>query len=244
MIIVNMTEADHRGFTIVELLIATTVFSVVLLGALSGFLQIGHLFYKGVSSTNTQGVANQVIQDISGNFQTNGNFSRVPAVGTQVMPVGDEGNNSPSYAYYCVGNTRYTYNINHELDITVAANHKAPGDGGNFGLLKDILPGSSGCATPCDDDTGATLTCPHGAVRFKSPIEMLGDKMRLSEFEIAPSTSTSNFYNVTLVVDYGEDDALVNKDDPANVKCDPNSGIEHFCSVSRMDTSVYKGFSL
>lgn len=237
-----MNEASFRGFTIVELLIATSVFSLVLLGALAGFLQIGHLFYKGVSSTNTQSVANQIIQDISGNFQTNGSFSRIPAAGTQVMPVGDQGNSDPNYAYYCVGDTRYTYNINHMLDVSASTNYSAPGSGGNFGLLKDVLPGSSGCATPCTTDT--SVSCPAGAVRFKNPVEMLGDKMRLTEFEIAPVSSGSNFYNVTLVVAYGEDDALANKDNPDTIGCDSSSGIQQYCSVSRMDTSLYKGYNL
>lgn len=214
------------GFTIVELLIATAVFSVVLLGALAGFLEVGRLFYKGVSSTSTQTVANQILQDVSGSFRTNNNFA----------PGGSNG-----YSYYCIGNSRYTYNINHELDINAAPNHAAPSAGGNYGLLKDTLPGSSGCATPAAENIPNP---PPGSIRFQNPLEMLGDKMRLSAFNITQTSSTSNFYDVSVVVAYGDDDAFDNLNDPNTIACNPRSGLEQFCSVSRLNTSLYKGFGL
>ncbi len=217
------------GFTIVELLIATAVFSIVLLGALAGFLEVGRLFYKGVSSTSTQSVANQILQDVSGSFRTNYSFASVPP----------SGNNA--YAYYCIGNSRYTYNINHELDINAAPNHAVPAAGGNYGLLKDILPGSSGCAAPAAENDPNP---PSGSLRFQNPTEMLGDKMRLSAFNIAQTTSTSNFYDVNLVVAYGDDDAFDNLNNPDAMACNPRSGLDQYCSVSRLNTSLYRGFGL
>lgn len=231
----NRLNRTGNGFTIIELLIATTVFSVVLLGALSGFIEIGNLFYKGVSNINTQQTANQVLQDISGQFQTNSNFSRTPL--TQVLPTSDQS----TYAYYCIGNTRYTYTINHELDVSATPNYSPLGGGGNFALLKDTLPGSTGCGTPCPP---AQQTCPAGSARFNNPIEMLGDNMRLSEFEITPAASGSNFYNVSIVVAYGTDDMLSNIDTPSTISCNSADNTDEFCSVSRLDTSVFKGLTL
>ena len=125
------------GFTIVELLIATAVFSVVLMTALTGFLQIGRLFYQGVSNTQTQAVTSQIFEDTVGNFQTAANVS--PA------------QSASGYTYYCIGSARYTYNIGKKVSLSDSPNHSSPAGGGNFGMLKDVLPGATACATPCDD---------------------------------------------------------------------------------------------
>jgi prepilin-type N-terminal cleavage/methylation domain-containing protein len=93
-----MSKRVEDGFTIIELLIATTVFSVVLVGALAGFLEIGKLFYKGVSTTSTQSIANEVLQDVSGQFQSAASFTKVLPQGdvdtvagnTEVLPTTDQ----------------------------------------------------------------------------------------------------------------------------------------------------------
>jgi len=219
------------GFTIVELLIATSIFSVILLTALAGFIEIGRLFYKGVSTTGTQNIANQISQDILGDFTTAENVSSASS-----------GN---GYTYYCVGNTRYTYNLGFRLDTSAAANHAAPvpdGSGGNFGLLRDNLPGSSACAAPCNDQV--VTPCPTSTVKFNNPIEMLGDNMRLSDFSIQPDAGVgANFYNISIVIAYGDDDRLGYNDvnDPSTVYCKGNSRDQQFCSISRIGTGVFRG---
>src|SRR5438105_2859585 len=70
------SASSSSGFTIVELLIATTVFSIVLIVFLATFLRISELFYKGVSLSNTQETARTVLQDITDDLQ----FSDQPPV--------------------------------------------------------------------------------------------------------------------------------------------------------------------
>lgn len=228
----NISTANPKvkstGFTIVELMIATVVFSVVLLGALAGFIGIGHLFYKGVSTTNTQGLVNQMMQDVSGEFQAATSFTPVKAAGAQ------------KYDYYCIGHTRYTYNIGHEVNTSDTPDHSSPPTG-NYGLLKDTLPGS-GCATPCAE---TAPTCPAGAVRFNDPTELLGDKMRLVQFSIGkdqPTNPASKLYSISIVVAYGEDDAFDNLTSPDTIACKGDSGIDQFCAVGRLTSSVYRGW--
>jgi len=224
-----MGRSDQKGFTIIELLIATTVFSIILLTALTGFFEIGRLFFKGVSATNTQNIANQISQDILGNFTTATNVSGP--------------NSGNSYTYYCVGNTRYTYDIGYEIDSSASPNHSAPSgaSGGNFGVLRDVLPGSSACAAPCNDQGNAQ--CPAGTVKFNNPTEMLGDKMRIDSFSIQPGSATApNYYNLSFVIAYGDDDRLAytTANDPSTVFCAGNS-TNQFCAVSQISTSVYRG---
>ncbi|MBI2589215.1 prepilin-type N-terminal cleavage/methylation domain-containing protein [Candidatus Saccharibacteria bacterium] len=216
------------GFTIVELLIATAVFSLVLMTALAGFLQIGRLFYQGVSSTQTQSVVNQLFQDIVGNFQTAANISSPQ--------------NAGGYSYYCIGNSRYTYNIGKKVNLADTPKHAPLAAGGNFGLLKDVLPGATACATPCDDLAGGA--CPAGAVAFNQPIEILGNNMRLESFNLQQNLSVSpNFYNVSVVVAYGDDELLdfTVANDPSTVFCKGGSSNQQFCAVSRLATGVYRG---
>ena len=203
-----------NGFTIIELLIATTIFSLVLLGALAGFLRAGNLFYKGVSLTQTQGVAKQVMDDVSANIANSSGVN----IGS--------GN---GYNYYCIGNTRYTYRLNVPYLTASPVDYSHTG---NFGLLRDTV---SGCPVPCVTGCAAPLS-------FFTSTEMLGDNMRLAQFSVA-ATSGSKLYTVNVAVAYGDNGSL-NLSNPANPTCNGSTETEQFCAVSVLSTSVYAGISI
>jgi prepilin-type N-terminal cleavage/methylation domain-containing protein len=96
-----MKRLNDRGFTIIELLIATVVFSVVLLVVTTGIVQFGRVYYKGVIQARTQERARAIVEDIAQNIQ----FSGAGVV---------SGPNT-----YCVGNRVYTYALAQQMD----ANH-------------------------------------------------------------------------------------------------------------------------
>jgi len=168
------------GFTIVELMIATAVFSLVLLGVLSGFIHTGNLFYKGVSVTQTQNIAKQIVDDVSANIASSN--------GVSFRTTGD-------YNFYCIGNVRYTYIIApadpHRTNTTNWGPQSAPG---NYGLMKGTFNSGN-----CPDPTVATLP---------KDTEMLGDNMRLSQFSI--NSVGTNLYNIVLTLAYGANDSLQN----------------------------------
>lgn len=83
----------QAGFTIIELLIATTVFSLVLVVFLTAFLQISALFYKGVSMSQTQEAARNTMQSITDDIQ----FYKQPPRSTDFSK------------YFCIGIHRYSY---------------------------------------------------------------------------------------------------------------------------------------
>ena len=200
------------GFTIIELLLATSVFSLVLLGALAGFLQAGSLFYKGVSLTQTQAVAKQVMDDVSAN---------VAATTSVQAPEG-------SYHYYCIGNTRYTYNL-YKPVTPPDSNFQA---GGGYGLLKDTV---TGCPGPCDTSCGPSTATIHNAT------ELLSSNMRLSQFDIAPAGPGSNLYNIKLTVAFGDSTTTLQAGDTATPYCSGNTRTQQFCAVSTLSSSVYAG---
>jgi prepilin-type N-terminal cleavage/methylation domain-containing protein len=87
---------EQKGFTVIELLIATAVFSLVLVVFLAAFLRISQIFYKGVNMSRTQETARNIVQNISDDIQ----FSQqTPIIGS------DPGN----IGHFCIGEHRYTY---------------------------------------------------------------------------------------------------------------------------------------
>jgi prepilin-type N-terminal cleavage/methylation domain-containing protein len=212
----------QSGFTIAELLIATAIFSVILTGALFGFIQIGRMFYKGVSVTQTQETTRQIVNTVKDNIQLAASVSSAQS-----------GN---GYSYYCVGNNRYTYSLGRKVELAASPNHNADG---NFGLLYDKLPGSTACATPCASN------CPDASVAFREPIELLGNKMRLGRFDVvqADPSKTPDLYKIDVYIIYGDDEILsyTDEDNPASAFCSGSLSIQQFCAVSKLSTTVYRG---
>ena len=96
-----MKRLSNKGFTIIELLIATVIFSVILLVITAAIVQFGRLYYKGVIQSRTQETARAISQDITQSIQ----FSSV----TPSKP------NIPGAEMYCIGNRTYTFIRNSQL---------------------------------------------------------------------------------------------------------------------------------
>lgn len=101
-------KSDQRGFTIIELMMATFAFSVVLLIASNAIVQIGRMYYKGQIQSRTQEAARTISEEITRSFQfTNGRFSRVVPVEADGWP--------PYQRQFCLNDTRYTYSIDQRV---------------------------------------------------------------------------------------------------------------------------------
>lgn len=209
-----MIQEKGSGFTVVELTIATAIFSTVLLVGLASFLGIGRVFYKGVTLTQTQSAAQQVLDRLSADIQF------ASSVGTART------SGSGSSQYICVGNVRYTYNL---FQAVNSSSHDV--GSGQFGLLRDTLPGASGCGSPFGS----------GAVAFNQPQELLGDKLRLSKLDILPAASgEQDLWSVDLTIAFGDDNTLQDAAS-ANPVCNANLQKSQFCSVTKLNTSVTRG---
>jgi len=211
----------QSGFTIVEFMIATSVFSVVLLVALAGFNGVGNIFYKGVAVNQTQSVNTQIMNDLRSNIQSASAISG---------PI--SANNG--YTYYCIGNIRYTFNLSPATPLD-GSSAETYGPGGNFGLLRDTLSGN-GCADPCVNGN-----CQSGQAVFNNPQELLGNKMQLIRFDINPDPSISQLYNFYVNVAYGDPSDFANYHDQDNMACQGGLSAQKFCAVTRLATSVYEG---
>jgi prepilin-type N-terminal cleavage/methylation domain-containing protein len=114
----SLSVRHQRGFTIVELMIATAVFAVVLLMCTYGLLEIGRTYYKGVTISRTQETARIIIDDVVEALQFNGGQ----------VEVGHPG-------WHCIGTKRYSYALNRQLTDT------------NHALVTDTPPASCSSGT-------------------------------------------------------------------------------------------------
>ncbi len=118
------------GFTIVELLFATTVFTLVLLVAATGFLQVTRIYYRSVITSRTQDITRTVVDDVAQAIQFNAG---------SVQSSIDTG--SGDLEALCVGSVRY--NINLGQQITSSADRA---------MVRDNGAGSAGCVQAADSD--------------------------------------------------------------------------------------------
>lgn len=92
----------QKGFTIIELLIATMVFSVLLLLCMSGIVYVGRLYYKGVTSQAVQEVSRSSLDQIRADYELNsGTFKVLPSNGA------NDG--------FCIGQNLYSYELGRRI---------------------------------------------------------------------------------------------------------------------------------
>lgn len=95
----------QNGFTIVELLIATSVFSVILLIMASGLLYIGKVYYRTVAQNKVQEASRSIIEDISRTIQFSG-------MSVSFDPI------DPMTKKLCAGNTIFLGHINQQVNAS------------------------------------------------------------------------------------------------------------------------------
>lgn len=224
-------RGQGSGFTIVELMIATVVFSVVLLIITAGLLSIGRSYYKGVSSVQAQEAANTIAQAIGQDIQFSG---------------GSVLSRNGTYDMWCAGSRRYTY-----------APAKAQGATSSplNVVVADSISGSCSGSTPIPN-----LNRPLTDAQYTKPQSLLGPKMRIVKFEVTPAAA-ANTYNISVRVVYGDDDLLCSDDPAAPPNDCSSGGVSasvtddslmkrlicksirsgtQFCAVSEINTTVVK----
>lgn len=209
----NKTEVVRRsltGFTIIELLIAMAVFSVVLLVLTTGMLQISRLYYKGITTAKTQETARQVMDEISRSIQFGGGTvtgTAAPAPGTT--------------QYFCIGDKQYSYLLGKQL-----SDNPDPATQTKNALVVQAFSGGCGSASQ-NLLTGATGS----DIR-----ELLGPNMRLSKLELTNLNPPSDLWRLDLRIVHGEDDLL----NPAKDNCGGARAGGQFCAASELRTVVKK----
>ncbi|HSX46450.1 MAG TPA: prepilin-type N-terminal cleavage/methylation domain-containing protein [Patescibacteria group bacterium] len=224
MTIKQKQSKPQQGFTVIELLIATAIFSVILLICAAALVQVGRVYTKGITTSRTQETAISVLDDVSQALQ----FS-----GGAFTPI-----NTPQNPYrFCINDHRYNYKIGYQL-----TDDTSPGPfQDNHVLYKDIN-GS------CDNAFTNLSTSPQellspGMRLAKLDITQIPSTTRLYNITVrvvygdndllcSPTTgdcntSSDNFTSYTI------------NGVPTDLSCKSSAGSQ-FCAVSELSTTVQK----
>jgi len=183
-------ELNQLGFTIVELMIATVVFSMVMLVIVYGVLSFSHDYYDGITSSTTQDTARNIINSITQSIEFSG-MSIVPTP-SSLPGAGNE-------VYFCAGGSTYAYDWG-----TMYTGALSPSNLGLYeitGMCK--LPAAADISTAQSNGTGK---------------ELLSPNMRVTVLTVS-SDPTGRLYTVTLGVAYGGSDLLCNQSKTGQGSC-------------------------
>ncbi len=203
------------GFTLVELMISTGVFSVVLLICTTAVLVIGQDFHKAAIASLTQNTSRNIIDNITRELQYN----------TGTVSTDSNTFNSVTVNAACIGTVRYSYLLGYELvdgdgsfSIT---NQQSP-----HVLWRDSTP-STGC-------TPANVT---GALSGGKELISLHTRLRVGNgLNITTAISnTGTLYNIDVAVIYGDKDVITAAD-----KCVASRSGGAFCGLSELHTAVFR----
>lgn len=216
-----LSRRNSQGFTVIELMVATAVFSLVLVVVTAGILQVSRLYYKGVTSANTQSTARSVIDTVAQAIQFGGG-TVLPTSGPPASPTAPK--------VFCVGNQRFTYDLGWQAQSVSpnSSKHQA-----YHALVQDTLGGA------CNAGSTQPLDVPGVLGR-----ELLGPNMRLAKFDV--TSLSGNKYRIAIKIVYGDDDLLKGgpdndpTTDPGSVSCVNETSGTQFCSVIELSTVVTK----
>jgi prepilin-type N-terminal cleavage/methylation domain-containing protein len=225
---IHHTRLRDNGFTIIELLVATAVFSVILLVITAGIMLFTRDYYKGVIQANTQNVARTIVNTFGQGIQ----FSPATNISGTWPKIQDSG----AIHGYCINGISYGYILGKQLN---------PGASGY--AANQVLVADSGIA--CYDALSAQM--PNDAA------ELMGKHMRLAQFNVAQVAGSTDAYSIDVRVVYGDDDLLCSPNEVArscssqtampnlsdyqtpDLQCKGNVGSQ-FCAVSELSTVVKK----
>jgi type II secretory pathway pseudopilin PulG len=204
-------DVNSAGFTIIELMVATVVFSTVLIVIVASFLQVGHMFYKGVSINNTTKSTANLVDAIANDVRLT---SDQPSMGNLIgAPPGT------TKWYFCTGPHRYTFKLNTKVqdsDVTSNAVNMSAG------VIQDD---ESSCSNP-DTNPGSNST------------QMLGPDMQLNKLDITQTGSAVMIH--AHVIFYGADDTVFNSTaHPNDTTADHSAAVndpDAYCSGSLLST--------
>jgi len=227
-------KLEPSGFTIVELLIATLVFALMIVVMTASILGITNDFFKGTTTADTQNTARNIVNDITEAVQYNAGG---------VLPVTTAADGTQGY---CIGNdTLYSYLLGYEVNTNLSnANTSWTVLQSPHGLVESQ---NTQCSNPATTNLKAqTLTTTAGLASGSK--ELLSNNMRLLSFGITPvgtcgfSLGQSCLYKISIAVIAGNTAQLTPTPPPlpnSNTVCNLGNGSE-FCAWEQLTTIVQK----
>lgn len=220
-----LRQQPQAGFTIIELLFATIIFAAALVVILASFLQIGRIYYKGVSVASTNEATRTVVDDITSDVRL--------GLTNQIALPQPETPGSP-YQYFCVGAHRYSYKINLTGDPTLHQVTPSDINSPNVANPNGIILGnvSGGCPSPLNQ-IGTNNQ------------QLLGVNMQLNrlDFNCTTLNGIDSCSLIIRVVFFGSVPSVLTPTatDPS-ATCQGNLLSTEFCSVAVFSTNAITNF--
>lgn len=207
---------NQGGFTIIELLIATAVFAMVLVLIMVGILQISRTYISGYIQTQTQNTARSILATVTQDIQLNSY--------TQITPT--KHGLKPGQYYFCIGQHLYSYKIGKQLTATTSSYTT------DHALILASGPGLCNSST-----ANAILHGPVGGTYDTQ--ELLNKDMLLGQLSVTQVVPNSPLFNVEVTVTYGNSGpGGILEGIAPNYTCPPLNQGGQFCAVSTVKTTV------
>lgn len=189
-----LRPTDQKGFTIIELMIATSVLATMLVLVTVVMVNIGNLYYKGVNQAHIQDDTRNIADQVSEYIR----LSDQPPVGPY-SSVGDT-------QLYCIGAVRYAFVLGAQIGSL------APGTTTTYHhvLWRDTNPTPGSCPTEIDPHNPGLgqvdLTRANLANIDPDGTELISNRSRLTEFSM--TNASPSLISVGLA--FGDDVLLCN----------------------------------
>lgn len=232
-------QPAQAGFTIIELLVATLVFSVILVVITSGIIHFTENYYKGLHESSTQTTARNVMNVISQNLQYGGGAD---AYITNTDTTGE------TDKYICIGSVQINYKIGPQLgsdgtygvvvsavDPLAGCGAYRPGITKGKELLAPKMRLANLCVNNCSGATSGSLYTVNVGIVY-------GDVDLLCARKITPASTSQGGCGSGAPAFVAGDYSLWN--DPvvgASIGCKGGSGSQ-FCAASRLSTQIVARF--
>lgn len=208
----RVNNSTHKGslqggFTIVELMLAMSVFSLILIASTAGIVQISRLYYKSAITSRTQDNARSIVTELSRSLQFSGATPVINDTGVEYTP-------GKTVRSVCIGSLRFSYALNQQVGVDTP-----------YALWRDNDADS--VCTPLD------LTDPSLSSTSEG-IELIGENSRITRLNVANNRAKE--YSIELTVAYGDSDLLLALDASGNETTDPLNTVRYICRPSGPST--------
>ena len=180
---------NEKGLTIIETIVALSIFSFLIIVSFGVFIFVGRIYYKGLYENATQSVTRSIVDNVAEALRTSGNALEIADV-------------EDGWKAYCIGNVQYSYKENIQLITNVDDLNLSTSDR----QANEVFIATNKCnidaTTSAHKATPLPKVAPNpGDPKAEERIELLHDRMRVLEFSI--ERIGENLYEISLKIALG-----------------------------------------
>jgi prepilin-type N-terminal cleavage/methylation domain-containing protein len=185
-----MTSSKQEGFTIVELMIATTVFAVILLVITAGVTSFTSSYYQGVNSSTTQNAASNIMNDISQALQFSGSSAADVSMGS-TLSGGTVPLSGGFVGFVCTDSQEFVYYLGVKVPNTDSGVYEVSDGGRCYGSF----------------DSSSPLYFKKNP-NWSSRQDLLQSNMRLVDLLVTQDSTNRSTWDISVSIAFGDADLL------------------------------------